>query len=151
MARHVRGSNVAVAINGDLAFVSVGCVFAMSFPNLTRGTADITCMDVADFYRAFIKGFKDSGEATFKFRFEPAVYVLLKTIFEDDRCLIIPRWRFMFGNCPGEDTAFFRFFGLMTMLGIPEKSIDGENTWEVDVTLKISGKTGFYVNGVAAA
>lgn len=151
MPRHVRGSGVGVAADGGTNFVSFSCVFAMSFPDLMRGTADVTCMNVSDFYRRFIKGFKDSGEASFKIRFDPGAYAILKNIYEDNNCLVFPRWQFTFGNCPGDDTAFFRFFGIITKLGMPEKSIDGENVWECDCSVKISGNTAFYVNNVAAA
>jgi len=152
---HARGASVLVNPRGvgDGLTLSVGELFAIMFPGLTRGTAETTVMagtieaqGIAGvtqgpniFYRDYIKGFKDGGEPTMKLRFVDPVYDILFQIFDDDK--YVPQWVYNFpSNRATLATASFLFNAVITKLDLPEKSVEGENVYETDVSLKVFGR-----------
>src|SRR3972149_3346369 len=57
--------DLAVDFAGGTTFVNVAQIRDLSGPGLSRNAIDATHRDSANFWRYFIKGFKDAGEITF--------------------------------------------------------------------------------------
>jgi hypothetical protein len=140
---HVKGTILGVDTAGTTTFVAVAKVAAISFPGKTRGVAETTHMTSPDSYREWVKGFKVGDDATVRLRFTKAQYAALDTAFEDDTDTV-PNWEFKFPLVASESNASkMTFKAIIMSLGVAEKSVDGEDVWETEMTLKPTGKPVF--------
>ncbi len=139
---HAKGTQLYVDPDGGTSWDEIADVNAIMPPRKKRGTAETTVMMSPDDYREFIAGFKEGGEPTFKLRFTGDQLEDLDDIFEDgDK---VPNWKITFQKIGAQVTAAqWIFLGVLTDLGMPEKSTDGENVWETECTIKVSGKPVF--------
>lgn len=139
---HVKSTTVEWDSAGGTSYSTLSRLTGLSGPPKKRGAAETTNLSSADEYREFIQGFKEGGEPTLKMRFHKTQYALLDASFED--ATQIPRFRINFPTLSGETTpSRWVFLAFIMDLGQPEKGVDGEDVWETDVTLKITGKPTF--------
>ena len=138
---HQKKCKVYLDSAGGTSYTQYGDLRAIMMPDKTRGTADSTVMESTDDYREIIPGWKEGGEPTLRFAFHKTQYALLDAIFEADT---IARYQFKFPLLTGEtNNSLFTFLAVITKLGHPEKSTEGDEIWETELTLKISGKPTF--------
>lgn len=124
------------------AFAGVGTVFkrgevavaeitAISGPNITRGTIDVTNLDSTNGYREFIGAFRDGGEVTLSMNFTMETWQDFKDDIDNDDPVA---YSIVLGNTE-ENT--FGFDALVTSLGM---AIPFDDKVSSDVTLKIDGQ-----------
>jgi hypothetical protein len=143
---HAKGAALLVDVAGGTTFVEIADVVAIKPPNKTRGTGETTVLKSTNSYREFLPGFKDGGELTIKLRFAKEAFEDLDDAFESD---VISNWKITLTLLSGEATATnWIAKAIITDLSVPEASADNEDIWEVDVTLKITGKPA-YTKGAA--
>lgn len=138
---HVKTTTLDWDSAGGTSYSTLSRVMAISGPPLKAGAAETTNLSSTQSYREFIPGFREAGEPTFKVRFHKTQFALFMTAFNSDT---LPAWRINFPLLSGETTpSRWTFTGFIMDLGMPEKGVDGENVWEADVTIKISGVATF--------
>jgi hypothetical protein len=139
---HVAGTSLEWDSAGGTSYSSLSRVIGIGCPPKERGVAETTAFDAANKYRTFTQGWKTGGEVPVKMLFHKTQYALLDAAYETETA--IPAWRFTFPLLASETTGSrWTYSGIITKLGMPEKSVDGENLWEVEMTLKITGKPTF--------
>lgn len=140
MGIHVKGTEFQVDSAGGSTYAGDYELVDFSPPMMERGHAEDTESD--DLWRTFVKGFVDGGEAGFTLRYKSGDYNTLSNIFAADN-LTIPTWKITMSPDGSTNAATITFAGILKSLGMPEKSIEGENVWDVDVTIKVSGAVTF--------
>jgi len=136
-----KGSQVQVDTAGGTTFVTIADLAGLQMPQKKRGVAKSTVAESANDYHEYIPSFKDGGDARIRLRFHKTQYTTLDTAFEADTLL---NFKFNFSKLTGESTASnFVALGIITDLGTPERSVDGDDVWEVEMTVKLTGKPVF--------
>lgn len=113
------------------AWVEVAEITNIDGPGKSRGTIDVTTIDVSDGYRKFIGSLRDAGEIVLAMNFTAQGYAIMNEDFETDTP----------GNyeivLPDMDETSIEISGLVIdlSLGIP---LDDKIT--CDTTIKVSGK-----------
>lgn len=116
---------------------TIGEVFDISGPGLSREEIEVTHHTSANRWREFIKGLKDAGEVTFSINYIPtnsthAAATGILDDFADDT--VIDTWSIVF---PDSGATTWSFPAFLTSFE-PAMPIDDRLT--ADVTLKISGQ-----------
>lgn len=126
---------------GGTSYATVADLAGLMPSGKKRGTAKSTVAESANDYHEYIPSFKDGGEPKVRLRFHKTQYALLDAAFESD---VIPNWRVSFPLLSGESTpSRWVFLAIIAELGKPERSVDGDDVWEVEMTLRITGKPVF--------
>jgi len=107
----------------------------------TKETVDTTHMGSTDFYREFISGLKDGGEASFQMNFGYIGYSAIKRKFERD--LSPKRWKIVLPDDVANPTTW-KFDAIVT--DIPP-NVPTADKVVADVTLKVSGSSSFDQTG----
>lgn len=143
MGLHVKGTLIAVDVAGGTSYVNIGNVASVMAGDVKCGVAEDT--DLADIYRTRIPGFADEGQMTFRLRYIDSMYATLKNLVTDQATNgTIPRWRITFPMQPGDSVkATLTGLGILSMLNTPDKSVEGENILENDITVDKTGQWTF--------
>lgn len=114
-------------------FTAIASVTALSGPEMSRNTHDVTAHDSPDAYMEFVGGLKDGGEVTFDLNWDPedTTHASLLADFEDED----PRDYKL--TLPVGTTTEWDFSAIITALGHVENH-DGK--LEGSATFKITGK-----------
>jgi hypothetical protein len=138
---HVKGTTLEVDVAGGTTYVPLGRLKELTPPPKKRGAAETTNMSSADDYREFIPGWKEGGEPEFTLYFYDTDFATLDSLFESGATA---RWR-MAPPVRSGQTVPPRFVALAWIMELspPQKSVDGDNVWETNVKLKITGKPTF--------
>ncbi len=107
---------------------TIGEVFSITGPNMSRTTIDTTHYGVTDGYMTFIGGLRDPGDLTFTMNFGATEYDDLKSAFESDA-----NKEFIMTL---KDGTTITFDGLVTELPL---SVPVNDRVTSDVTIKVSG------------
>lgn len=113
------------------AWEAIAEVTAISGPDKSRETIDVTSLDSTDGYREFIAGFRDAGSVSLSMNFTRDTYEKMNTDFESDQKV---NYEIVL---PDADNTSLEFTGLVTELPL---EITGDDRITADVTIKISGK-----------
>lgn len=136
-----KGTGLSVDTAGGTTFVTVADIAGIMPPQKKRGTAKSTVANSSNDYHEYIPSFKDGGEPKIRLRFHKTQYATLDAAFEADT---IPNWKQTFPLLSGESTASaWTFNAIISDLGMPERNVDGDDVWEVEMTLRITGKPTF--------
>ena len=136
-----KGSKVEWDSTGGTTWATLGDLAGLMPPQKKRRIADSTVADSANDYREHLPHYKEGGSPKARFRLHKTQFALLDTAFEADT---IPNWRFSIPLLSGETTpSRWTFLAIIEDLGIPERSVDDDNVYDVEVTLMITGKPTF--------
>lgn len=113
------------------AWVAIAEVTAISGPDKSRETIDVTSLDSTDGYREFIAGFRDAGSVSLSMNFTRDTYETMNADFESDTKI---NYEIVL---PDADNTSLEFAGMVTELPL---EITGDDRITADVTIKISGK-----------
>lgn len=123
--------------NGGTAFTEVAFVQDdLSPPGLSRNAIDSTTRDDTAYTRTFIKGWKDTGEASFNVAYDPSAATHgtavggLYAIWNDDTTGL-DDWRITYPDASTET-----FQGIMTAF---EPTAPLDDLMTADITIKASG------------
>ena len=117
-------------------YESVGEVFEITPPNMTRDAVDATHMQTENFYREFIPGLKDGGEVSFTAALLPdgAVQQRLK---EDFDAPTVRNYRIKLPDQDQQPQEYVTFAGIVTGYN-PTAPLEDKMT--LAFTVKVSGK-----------
>lgn len=122
---------------GGTAWVTIGQVIDLGGPTLARNAIDSTTRDVPNYWRTFLRGYKDAGELTFNVAYDPSLATHgsatgLIGDFNQDSGTIFAAFRMEF-----PDATESTFDGFLTGF---EETGDLDALLTADVTVKISGQ-----------
>lgn len=138
---HPKGTKLEVDTAGGTTWVAVADLAGLMPPPKARRPAKSTHFESANDYDEFIPGWKDGGEPTVRLRFHKTQFATLDTAFESDA---IPNWRISFPSLSGETTpSRWTFLAIIVSLSQPERSVDDDEVYEAEMTLRITGKPTF--------
>ena len=126
---------------GGTTWAALSDLVGVMPPQKKRRTVNTTVAQSTNDYEEFIPGFKQGGQPKFTFRLHKTQYALLDAAFEADT---IPNWRISFPVLSGESTpSRWTFLAIIDTLASPDRNVDSDQPWDVDVTLQITGKPTF--------
>jgi predicted secreted protein len=120
---------------GGTVYSTIAQIVDISGPSMSRNAIDATTRDSTEYWREFLKGFKDAGEITFNLMYDPALAGhsgtagILADFYADST---IPAWRM---QLPGSRNYTFRGFSTAFEVGAPL-----DDALAVDLTVKVTGK-----------
>ena len=128
-------TTLGVDYSGGTAYAVIAQVVDIGGPNMSRNPIDVTTRDSTNYWREFLKGFKDGGEVTFNVIFDPglaghASAAGLLSDFNEDG-VTLPAWQMTFA-----DATAWTFNGFLSGQEVGQPLDDALT---MDVTLKISG------------
>lgn len=126
------GAVVEYDSGGSPAYVAIGELVAVTPPNQSRETIDVTHHASPDGYREFIGSLRDGGESTLTFNYTEAGATLLQTLFAAD----VETFRI---TLAGGST--WVFDAVVTAVETDEVVVDDK--MGMSATLKVSGKPVF--------
>lgn len=118
------------------SFSTVGDIYNITFPNLSRDAIDVTTLGSTERWREFTTGLKDPGSMSATIEFDPGdsdVQAWLTSINTDT----VEYYKI---TAPDDGSTEWGFFGIVTDLS-PGTPLDGR--MEAEITIKLSGKPGF--------
>lgn len=140
---HPYGTTIGMDVASGTAYVTLARLVEITPPEKTRAIADRTNFSSANWYKEKHKGWKDATPCTFRLRFERDVFEDLDDEFEDDTDNL-PTFLISLPLRSGESTKSRQAFAaIITRLGWPSKSVDGDDLVDVMVELTVSGKPVF--------
>jgi hypothetical protein len=128
-----KGFGTTVTVMVGATPTTIGELVAVTPPNKTRETVDVTHMSSPDGYREFLSTLRSGGEATLTFNYTKAGYAVLEARFDDDD--------------PAEytitfpDDSTFVFDGLLNEQPIDQVEVDGKIG--MSATIQATGKPVF--------
>lgn len=127
------GTTVEYLATDPSTYASIGELVAVTPPNKTRETIDVTHMASPDGYREHMSSLRDGGTATLTFNYTEAGFIILNTIFHSDD---VETFRITY-----PDGATEVFTGLITEAPINDIAIDDKIG--MAATIKVTGKPAF--------
>jgi len=128
--------------SGTGVWEPIGEITAISGPDKSRETVDVTTLDSTDGYREFITALRDAGSISLTMNFTRNTYELMNDDFEDDDK---QNYEILL---PDADNTSLEFEGLVTELPL---DVPLDDKISADVTIKISGKVTLNSGGGSSA
>jgi len=120
-------------------YVAVGDIIAVTPPSISFGSAETTVLDSANAFKEYIASWGDGGDISFTIRFAKAqlaaLYALVRVTYY---------WKIKFPLVGSESTeSEWLAQGFITAIDTSEGSAESDDVFDVDVTIKVTGKPTF--------
>lgn len=134
---HGYGITLGYDLAGGTSYTTVGQLYDIAPPGMSRDAIDVTDHSSTDRWREFIKGLKDGGEVTLSVWYDPvnATQDFSTGVLADlDEDITVPNWLITF---PDVASTTWTIPGFVTDASPAVPLDDGMS---MDVTVKVSGK-----------